>query len=160
MTLARSSNNEEVSRYQQDIEILREDLDLTKNQLSDTQSTVSQLKVDNETLSEELEKERKCHDEAVLEVNRRGEDLATQDRQLSECRQQVIVLEGQLEQNQETSDRLEDSLANYKQKYQTTIDQLTNLENSFASVQDQLAESRSKVNLTVIFLVIQGVMII
>ena len=147
LTLARSSHTEESERYQQDIHILREELGITKNECSDAQSSCNQLKVEVETLTEELEKERKSHDEAVAEVNRRGDELQSQDRLLSDCRQQIILLEGQIEQGQDTNARLESSLESYKQKYQATSDQLGSLENSFTALQDQLVESRSMVRL-------------
>ena len=79
-------------------------------------------------------------------MNRRGEELQAQDRQWSECRQQVIILEGQLEQSQEDMQRLEASLDNYKQKFKHGTEQISQLEESLGRTQEQLADSRNRVS--------------
>lgn len=146
LQLTKSSHSEEVGRYQQDIQLLKEDLELTKNDLEEAQSQASEFKLTAASAQEALEKERQLHEEAVSEVNRRGDELQTQDRQWSECRQQVIILEGQLEQSHENINRLENSLDNYKQKFQTGTEQIGQLEDTLTKTQEQLAESRNRVS--------------
>ena len=68
------------------------------------------------------------------------------ERLLSECRQQNIVLEGQLEQSQDDLARIRTSLDNYKQKYQECTEQLAATEDTVRTVQEQLATSRNKVS--------------
>ena len=63
-----------------------------------------------------------------------------------EQRQACIVLEGQLEQSQETVTRHEASLDSYKQKYDQCMDEIGHLENKFSQLQEQLAETRNRVS--------------
>ena len=146
LQLTKSLHLEEVGRYQQDIQLLKEDLELTKNDLEEAQAQATDSKVEATRCRDELEKEHQLHEEAVAEVNRRGDELQAQDRQWSECRQQVIVLEGQLEQSQEAVQRLESGLDGYKQKFQQSTEQIVQLEDSLTQTQEQLTESRTKVS--------------
>ena len=64
---------------------------------------------------------------------------------MSEKRQNIIVLEGSMEQIQESNERLQDQLDTYKQKYDQCTEQIGHLESTFSKLQEQLAESRTKV---------------
>ena len=67
--MARSSHTDEVARYQQDIVMLREEVDLTKTDLGDLQSQHSQLRAVLEERNQELESEKRAHEDAVNEVS-------------------------------------------------------------------------------------------
>jgi chromosome segregation ATPase len=73
-------------------------------------------------------------------------DLQDQERLLTDSQQQAIILDGQLEQANENVHHLEVTLESYKQKYQLATDQMNNIQESFNNLQDQLADSRNKVN--------------
>ncbi len=81
----------------------------------------------------------------MIQINRHRDTVQDQDRQMMEQRQQVIVLEGQLEQTQETNERLESSLDTYKQKYDACMEEIGHLENKFSQLQEQLSDTRNRV---------------
>ena len=81
-------------------------------------------------------------------MNKRGDELQTQDRLMAESRQQIIILEGQLEQNQDTVSRQAKSLDEYKLKYQDSMEQATHLEGALSRLEDSLADAKVKVRLT------------
>ncbi len=82
-----------------------------------------------------------------LQINRHRDEIQDLERQLSEKRQNVIVLEGTMEQVQETNEHLQEQLDTYKQKYDESTEQISHLEATFSKVQEQLAESRNRVRL-------------
>ena len=82
---------------------------------------------------------------AVVQINQLKEDLQDRERELSETQQKVIILDGELEASQETVDRLEASLNNYKQKFTTVTDDMSHLEVKYSQIQEQLAETRNRV---------------
>lgn len=79
----------------------------------------------------------------MCQLDQRVTDISSSERLLAECRQQNIVLEGELEQAHDDTQRLRDSLDTYKQKYQDSTEQLGRIEESFSIAQKQLAESRN-----------------
>ena len=50
-----------------------------------------------------------------------------------------------MEQTQESNERLQEQLDTYKQKYDQCTEQISHLESTFSKLQEQLAESRTKV---------------
>ena len=82
-------------------------------------------------------------------MNKRGEELQTQDRLLCECRQQIIVLEGEQEQSAESLHRLQCSVDDYMQKYQQSVEHISGLESSLRHTQDNLDDAKNKVRAAV-----------
>ena len=62
------SYEDEVSRYQQDIALLKEDLELTRNELAEVEVTVGQYKTKVDTLDENLKEEQQAHTTADEKV--------------------------------------------------------------------------------------------
>ena len=62
-------------------------------------------------------------------------------------RQQMLGLEGQLEESHENSERLSNSLDSYKQKYDSSLEDLRHLETKYSAIQEALAETRNRVGL-------------
>ena len=63
------SYEDEMSRYQQDVALLKEDLELTRSELVEAESTVVQYKTKVESLDDNLKDEQQAHtaaDEKVL----------------------------------------------------------------------------------------------
>jgi DNA repair exonuclease SbcCD ATPase subunit len=73
--LARKSHSEETERLQQDVQLLREDLNMAKVDLADNQSQLSQYRQEIECLRDQLDAERRAHEDADTEVEKRGEEL-------------------------------------------------------------------------------------
>ena len=65
---------------------------------------------------------------------------------MSECRQQNIVLEGELEQAVQETERKKSSLDTYMQKYQAATEQIGSIQETLNTVEDQLVASRNKVS--------------
>ncbi len=65
----RSKNQDESDRYQQDITLLREELDLTKRELQDSQQINLQFKSEISVAAEELDKARVMHEDQTSEVS-------------------------------------------------------------------------------------------
>ena len=65
----RSKNQDESDRYQQDISLLREELDLTKRELQDSQQINLQFKSEISVAAEELDKARVMHEDQTSEVS-------------------------------------------------------------------------------------------
>ena len=74
-----------------------------------------------------------------------SDNLMEAERLLGLSRQQVAALEGQLEQSQENEERLKMSLNTSQLNLQELTDQLGRLQETFSGVQQQLADSRTKV---------------
>ena len=145
---------------------------MTKSELVEVQSQNSKLRADVDALQDELDREREQHEDAVSEVrtrhphpsviqharlymyacnhlivfqvNKRGEELSSQDRILTECRQQIIVLEGEGEQTQQTVQRLQLSLDDYKQKYQVNMEHIAQLEGALQRTQENLDDAKNR----------------
>ena len=62
------SYEDEVSRYQQDIALLKEDLELTRSELTEVEATVGQYKAKVDSLDENLKEEQQAHTTADEKV--------------------------------------------------------------------------------------------
>jgi len=62
------SYEDEVCRYQQDIALLKEDLELTRNELAEVEATVGQYKTKVDSLDENLKEEQQAHTTADEKV--------------------------------------------------------------------------------------------
>ena len=82
----------------------------------------------------------------MFQLKKTHEDLRDSERLLSESRQQAVVLEDQLETSQETVERLEGNLDNYKLKYSHCTEEISRLEETFAGIQRQLIDSKERVS--------------
>ena len=69
LTVARNNHQEEVARLQQDIQILRDEVDGTKSEVVDVQAQNSDLRNELSDLSSQLEKEQQLHQDAITEVS-------------------------------------------------------------------------------------------
>ena len=69
LAMAKNGHLQEMNRLQQDMELLREDLDLTKKDLSESQSHVMEYKNTINVLNDELDRVRRIHDDASMEVS-------------------------------------------------------------------------------------------
>ena len=75
---------------------------------------------------------------------RQSETLAEQENKISELKQQVIILEDQVDTSREDAQKLESSLSAYKQKYSQSMNDIGQLEESVKTLQERLTESRNK----------------
>ena len=119
---------------------------MTKAEIVDVQTQNRQLRGEVDQLSEQYDKEQQLHQDAISEVNKRGDELQTQDRRLSECRQQIIILEGEHEEGSDSLQRVQTNLEDYKQKYQDNMEHITHVENSLHRTQESLDDAKAKVH--------------
>ena len=78
LTLARSNHQEETARLQQNIQILKDEVEVTKAEVVDVQGHNSELRDEVSELSSQLEKEQQLHQDAVTEVSRRASSSSHQ----------------------------------------------------------------------------------
>ena len=78
-------------------------------------------------------------------MSRQSDTMKEQEMLLSEVRQQVSVLEGQLDTARDETERLQANLNMYKHKYEQNHNQLQHMEATVNSLQEKLQDSRARV---------------
>ena len=90
-------------------------------------------------------------------MSRQSDTMKEQEMLLSESRQQVVVLEGQLDSARDEAERLQANLSMYKHKYEQHNNQLQHMEATVNSLQEKLQDSRARVRLSRFCLSVQCV---
>lgn len=79
-----------------------------------------------------------------MQIQKQIETLTEQERVILNNKQNIIVLEDQVDTAKVDTEKLEMNLESYKQKYEHSVGQEAHLESAVKMLQEKLAESRNR----------------